>query len=207
MPLESLQVARLPTITIFQSEKSSQILDGSDDSIIEEESDLHDSSQANENDNQMENHTAEVQGKPSFKDKFKRFCDRIRRKKDPDPEIGNANQHGELAQNSDKSEKGYATSSSSDAVEEALGLWTWFRMHVKSFIYCVWFENGIMLCIVINTLCLAIDSPGLNKDVVAVLSKVNDVSHFMTIPTQNKLQSSNPTFVRFCLGSSQRNWS
>lgn len=58
---------------------------------------------------------------------------------------------------------------------EMMDIWTWFRAHTKSFIYCVWFENGIMLCIIINTMCLAIDSPGLSLEVKAVLTKINDV--------------------------------
>ena len=60
--------------------------------------------------------------------------------------------------------------------DKLLDIWLWFRSHLKSFIYCVWFENGIMLCIVINTMCLAIDSPKLGEEIKAVLSKINDVS-------------------------------
>lgn len=56
-------------------------------------------------------------------------------------------------------------------------VWLWFRSHVKSFIYSFWFENGIMLCIIINTLCLALDSPGISSEVDAYLSKINDVSN------------------------------
>jgi len=58
--------------------------------------------------------------------------------------------------------------------EKFLDVWFWFRCHIKSFIYSFWFENGIMLCIVINTLCLALDSPNISDDLDAVLSKVND---------------------------------
>ena len=60
--------------------------------------------------------------------------------------------------------------------DKFMDVWRWFRSHLKSFIYCFWFENGIMLCIIINTLCLALDSPGISKDMDAVLSKINDVS-------------------------------
>ena len=60
--------------------------------------------------------------------------------------------------------------------DELLDIWTWFRSHTKSFIYCVWFENGIMLCIIVNTMCLAIDSPGLSQSVKDVLQVINDVS-------------------------------
>ena len=60
--------------------------------------------------------------------------------------------------------------------EKFTDVWTWFRSHIKSFIYSFWFENGIMMCIVINTLCLALDSPNISEDLDAVLSKVNDVS-------------------------------
>ena len=60
--------------------------------------------------------------------------------------------------------------------EKFMDVWTWFRSHVRSFIYSFWFENGIMLCIVINTLCLALDSPSISKDFDHVLSKINDVS-------------------------------
>lgn len=58
-----------------------------------------------------------------------------------------------------------------------MDVWTWFRSHTRSFIYSFWFENGIMLCIVINTLCLALDSPGIGEDLDNILSKINDVSH------------------------------
>jgi len=68
--------------------------------------------------------------------------------------------------------------------EELLDIWTWFRSHTKSFIYCVWFENGIMLCIIVNTMCLAIDSPGLSVSVKDVF------------------QSS----TTFCRGFSQQSW-
>ena len=61
--------------------------------------------------------------------------------------------------------------------EKFIDVWTWFRSHVKSFIYSFWFENGIMLCIVINTLCLALDSPDISDDFDYVLSKINDVSY------------------------------
>ena len=60
-----------------------------------------------------------------------------------------------------------------------MDIWTWFRSHTKSFIYCVWFENGIMLCIIVNTACLAIDSPGLSKEVKIVLTNINDVSNIL----------------------------
>ena len=59
--------------------------------------------------------------------------------------------------------------------DKFLDVWTWFRSHIKSFIYSFWFENGIMMCIVINTLCLALDSPNISDDLDGVLSKVNDV--------------------------------
>jgi hypothetical protein len=65
--------------------------------------------------------------------------------------------------------------------EKFLDVWFWFRCHIKSFIYSFWFENGIMLCIVINTLCLALDSPNISDDLDAVLSKVNDVSFSVPI--------------------------
>lgn len=65
--------------------------------------------------------------------------------------------------------------------DELMDIWTWFRSHTKSFIYCVWFENGIMLCIIVNTMCLAIDSPGLDQSVKDVLQIINDVSMMKTM--------------------------
>ena len=59
--------------------------------------------------------------------------------------------------------------------EKFIDVWFWFRSHLKSFIYCFWFENGIMLCIIVNTLCLALDSPSISSDIDEVLSKINDV--------------------------------
>ncbi|XP_063675163.1 sodium channel protein type 9 subunit alpha-like isoform X8 [Bolinopsis microptera] len=59
-------------------------------------------------------------------------------------------------------------------VDKFTDIWTWFRSHIKSFIYSFWFENGIMMCIVINTLCLALDSPSIGDDLDGILSKVND---------------------------------
>ncbi|KAL5257648.1 hypothetical protein ACHWQZ_G012539 [Mnemiopsis leidyi] len=66
------------------------------------------------------------------------------------------------------------TPSKETCCDKFIDVWTWFRSHIKSFIYSFWFENGIMMCIVINTLCLALDSPNISDELDGVLSKVND---------------------------------
>ena len=57
-----------------------------------------------------------------------------------------------------------------------LEMWFWFRSHMKSFIYSVWFENSIMLCIIVNTLCLALDYPDVDVGLSSIMEKINGVS-------------------------------
>lgn len=54
-----------------------------------------------------------------------------------------------------------------------LEMWFWFRSHMKSFIYSVWFENSIMLCIIVNTLCLALDYPDVDVGLSSIMEKIN----------------------------------
>jgi len=55
-------------------------------------------------------------------------------------------------------------------------VWAWFRSQIRSFIFSFWFENGVMMCIVLNTICLALDSHNISEEMGDVLSKVNDVN-------------------------------
>ena len=163
---------------IQQSDKSSVDDEDGDDKILEEEEGGEENGEAGEN------NTAPPEEPQTPLEKIKALCCpcRIPFLKKDEKELDGDVQKPELTVEID-AEKGTTLSTAGTAIthvnkckDELMDIWTWFRSHTKSFIYCIWFENGIMLCIVINTACLAIDSPGLKEEVKIVLTNINDVS-------------------------------